>query len=77
MGNKKNKRIAFLMPIIPPHFHQYAKVFLKSFEFFKLNKQADFYFVFSNKDDEKVREALRKAVSFINNNQDDASGSRH
>ncbi len=49
----KERKIAFLMPIHPPHF-EYAKNFLESFEYYKLDKQADFYFVFSNEEDKKA-----------------------
>ena len=50
---KQDKKIAFLMPIFPPHY-KYAKNFLESFEYYKLNKQADFYFVFSNEEDKST-----------------------
>lgn len=53
MKTVTHKRVALLMPIIPAHF-AYAKHFLETFEYHKLNQQADFYFVFSTEEDKKA-----------------------
>jgi hypothetical protein len=45
-----DKRIAFMMPVYPPHY-DYARNFLRSFKKHKLDKQADIWFVFSNNED--------------------------
>lgn len=66
---QNTKRIAFLMPIIPRHF-TYARNFLASFEYHKLNKQADFYFIFSNKEEEKACNTKYGAIVLPDNLKD-------
>lgn len=56
-----DKKITFLMPIYQPHF-KYAEEFLQSFHRFKLNQQADVWFVFSN---EQERQLFSKKTNAI------------
>ncbi len=53
MKNLSKNKITFLMPIHPPQYN-YAKSFLKSYKKHKIDKQADFYFVFSNENDKNL-----------------------
>lgn len=69
MKNTKNKKVTFLMPIIPKDFH-YAKDFLESFKYHKLNKQADFYFVFSNIDDKNACKTKYNSIILPENLKD-------
>lgn len=52
MKNSTKNKIAFLMPIYETHY-DYAKDFLYTFKKHKLDKQADFYFVYSSQKDKE------------------------
>jgi hypothetical protein len=56
-----NKKVAFLVPIHPPHFN-YARDLLTSFKQFVLDTQSDLWFVFTNEDE---REAFGEYLNAI------------
>jgi len=56
-----DKRIAFLMPVYPPHY-DYARGFLRSFRKYKLDRQADIWFVFSNEADRVAFAEVENAI---------------
>lgn len=46
------KKIAFLVPIYPPHF-KYAQNIIKTWKTTQLNEQSDIWFIFTNEEEKE------------------------
>ena len=61
-------KIAFIVPIYPPHY-RYAKSLIKSWQELSLNQQSDLWFVFSNNKDKELFEEWENSIILPDNDE--------